>query len=240
MADSIICRDDQRIRRVDCRHCGIRHLMLFSTLDVETYLPLLQPIRNIRAGKGEVIYREAESSATVVSIRRGLVKLEQALDDGSRRIVRIIGPGATIGLEALLGEPLQQTAVALSEIDICLIPVPSLLELDARSPELHRELMGKWQDQVEQADRLIAEINTGTVRERVIRLLFLLGDMAAIDQSAPVLVSTEDIAAAAATTKESASRVMADLRRRGLLVRQPGGRFRYDDTALRAELATVS
>lgn len=235
--DSVICRDDQRVRRVDCRHCAVRHMMMFSVLEAGDFDHVLRPIVNTVFRKGEAIYRQGEAGGQVVSVRRGLIKVVQLLPDGEQRIVRLLGPGAALGLEALLDLPYAQTAMALADVDACLIPAPSLLELDRHNSALHQRLMGYWNAHLEQADRVITELNTGPLRARVARLVLLLGEIGAAEQGAPSIITTEDIASLVSSTQESASRVMADFRRRGLVERLPGGKFRYDDRALRAEIS---
>lgn len=210
-------------------------MMMFSVLDNADFDHLLRPINNIRLKKGDLLFRQGDEPGQVVSVRRGLVKLVHLLPDGQARIVRLLGAGSAIGLEALLRTPYQQTAVALSELDVCLIPTASLQQLGQQKPQLQERLMAHWQAHLDQADRVITDLNTGTVRARVARLLLLLGDIARADQSVPLLISTEDIASIVSTTKESASRVMAEFRRRGAIERLAGGRFRFDEHALRME-----
>ena len=65
---------------------------------------MLQPIDHFVFQPGSVLYEAGGRGDYLYSIRRGLIKLLHVARDGTQRIVRIMGPGATVGLEMLDGE----------------------------------------------------------------------------------------------------------------------------------------
>lgn len=97
-----LCIDDSRIRRADCAHCAIRKQMLFADIDVGAAGILLAPVTNIKYEQGDMIYYQGDASDALFSLRSGIVKLSVASHEGDLRIVRLLGPGAVIGLECLL------------------------------------------------------------------------------------------------------------------------------------------
>ena len=93
------CINVEWVGRADCAHCGVRHLMLFSTLPESAFEDILYPIDNMKYSRGSTLYKESDNDDGVYSVRRGLIKLLHLAADGTQRIVRLLGPGSVIGLE---------------------------------------------------------------------------------------------------------------------------------------------
>ena len=168
-----LCIDDRRIRRAGCEHCAIRSKMLFADLDVSALGSLLEDVTNTRLAAGEIIYQQGAEPAAIYSIRAGLVKLSLVSRDGDMRIVRLLGPGAAIGLEVMLQQPYHHSAEALTEIDICRIPGTILRQIAQQQAQLYQRLMGQWQQHVDIADQHLLGLSTGVIRDRSLRLLQL-------------------------------------------------------------------
>jgi CRP-like cAMP-binding protein len=129
--------------------------------------------------------------------------------------VRLLRDGDALGLEALVGQPYQQDAIALTDSEICAIPVEIVEQLGREQPRLYRELMTRWQQALSDADAWLTEFTTGTARQRVARLLLRLA-CPEQDHHLP-LFGREDIGAMVGLTTETVSRTIAELRRQGLL-----------------------
>lgn len=201
-----------------CEHCAIRHLVLFADLNREDFARIHGPVDELRFEAGEPLYQPADPPRYVFTIREGLVKLVQYLPDGTQRIVRLLRQGDLAGMEALVGQPYQHAAVALAPVDVCRIPTAVVKHLNLETPKLYRELMNRWQRALSEADRWLTELSTGPARQRIARLILRL---AQTPDGRFRLPSREDIGAMLAITPETASRTIADLRRKGLLRRLP-------------------
>ena len=57
-------------------------------------------------------------------VRKGLIKLEQTLEDGTMRIVRLIQKGSIVGIETFLDhkQKYEQTATTIHKTQLCRIP----------------------------------------------------------------------------------------------------------------------
>lgn len=213
-----------------CEHCAIRHLVLFADLEHDDFARIHGPIDEMRFETGEPLYQPADPPRYVFTIRDGLVKLVQYLPDGSQRIVRLLRQGDLAGMEALVGQPYQHTAIALAPVDVCRIPATVVERLGAETPKLHRGLMSRWQRALSEADSWLTELSTGPARQRIARLILRLGQTR---DGGFRLPSREDIGAMLAITPETASRTIADFRRRGLLRERPDQRLVADLDGLR-------
>jgi CRP/FNR family transcriptional regulator len=223
-----LCIDDRRIRRAGCAHCAIRSKMLFADLDVTTIGPLLEAVTNTTLAAGDSIYRQGGDPAAIYSIRAGLVKLSQVSRDGDVRIVRLLGPGAAIGLEVLLEQPYHHSAEALSETDICHIPATILRQIAQQQAQLYQRLMQQWQLHIDIADQHLLGLSTGSIRDRGLRLLQLLEEICQRGDTPLVLPSNQDCAALLGARVESISRVMAEFKRAGVLERLARGAWQFN------------
>ena len=215
----------------DCRHCMVRNSALFAGLTEADFGKIHQPIDDIAVPVHGLLYRTGEHGSSVYTLRSGILKLVQYLPDGSQRIVRLLKDADTVGLEALIGQPYQHDAVALSPLEVCRIPVEIVERLSQQSPELHRELLSRWHRALAQADNWLTHFSTGTARQRVARLLLCLAESSA--DSSLRLFGREDIGAMLGITTETASRMIAEFKRQGMLKEQPGGKTRVDAQGLR-------
>jgi len=213
-----LCTDPEWLGRSDCRRCGIRHMMMFSGLEESDFDHLLDPIDNLRYKNGTLLYNQGDSGKTVFSIRKGLLKLTQTLEDGSQRIVRLLGPGALAGLEALLDEPYRHTVIALEEVDVCRITTGTLLQLETEKPWLSERVMQHWEQHLESADRWISELSSGTVRSRSLHLLELLLELIGDRNDRIRFFGYEDMASIIGTSRESFSRAVAELKQDGIIM----------------------
>ena len=198
-----------------CEHCGIRDQVLFSALDPEELALIQRPIDERRYGKGDILYRVGDAPDHLFTVRDGLIKLVQYLPDGAQRIVRLPRQGDLIGLETLLGIPYEHEAVVLEKVLVCRIPVAVIKQLEMKVPRLRGELLERWQKTLRETDSWLTELATGSTRDRVARLLsHLVGDD---PEGVCYLPGREDIAAIVGTASETVSRVVAELRRSGVI-----------------------
>lgn len=222
------CTDVTWVGRSDCKHCGIRNTMLFSSLHGNDFDMLLEPIDHYVFHGDQQIYTQGQSGDAAYSIRKGVAMLEQVMKDGSRRIVRLLGPGSCIGLEVMLDDQYQHTAVAFQDLDVCRIPVATLNRLDRNNSELHVKLLQIWKENTELADRHILEMSTGPLKSRTIRLMRFLAEISSAPDSIFPLPSGEDMAAILGVTLESISRVVAEMKRKRVLIKVMENHYKFD------------
>ncbi|MFN3075419.1 MAG: Crp/Fnr family transcriptional regulator [Alphaproteobacteria bacterium] len=213
-----------------CRGCGIRELALFADLREDDFNLVHMPIDEVSYDVGGSIYETGDDGTSLFTIRRGLVKLVQYLPDGSQRIVRLLRQGGTLGLEVLLGKAYEHTAVVLRPTLTCRIPREVVKRLSEETPRLHHQLMSRWHQSVSQADEWLTGLSTGTARARVARLL--LHVMHEDGEADCTLFSREDVGAMLGVTTETASRVISEFRRLGIIAQPTGNHVQCDEEAL--------
>ncbi|MEO5375949.1 MAG: Crp/Fnr family transcriptional regulator [Alphaproteobacteria bacterium] len=215
----------------ECRGCSIREVALFADLKDEDFGLVHLPIDEVFYEAGRTVYEMDDAGSFLYTMRNGLVKLVNYLPDGSQRIVRLLRQGDTLGLEVLLDKPYEHAAVVLRPTLTCRIPREVVTRLSQETPRLHRQLMLRWHQSVSQADEWLTELSTGSARARVARLLLQVIE----EESGPdcSLFSREDVGAMLGVTTETASRIIAEFRRTGIIAQGTGKHVHCDEDALR-------
>jgi CRP/FNR family transcriptional regulator, anaerobic regulatory protein len=177
-----------------------------------------------------VLYAQDTPAEFVFALRKGSLKLTRRGPDGEPRIVRCLGAGAVAGLEALLEPRYRTGAVALEPIEFCRVPIAVLRHLEGAGPAFYRELMCHWQAHLDAADSFMSAPGSGTTEQQLARLLL------ALEEGKCPSLPRGDIGAALGVTMETASRLMASFRRRGL-IRGTGRHLQCNAAPLRQLIA---
>lgn len=198
-----------------CEQCAIRNLVLFADLTKDDFDLIHHPIYELNLATGETLYNSGDKPEAIYTVRSGLVKLVSYLSDGSFRIVRILKQGDVVGLEALDNKSYLHHAVILESASFCRLPVDEIKELNRNSPHLFKQLTTRWQRVIADADTWLSKLSSGFARQRVAHLLIYLAQ----DGEATLchLPSREDIGALLAITTETASRIIAEFKRKGVI-----------------------
>ncbi len=169
----------------------------------------------------EVIYRESDRVDRIYVIRSGLVKLLSYLPNGRARIVRLHAGNHWIGLEGLLGQPYEHTAIAVGDVEVQHVAIHSLQRLNRDNPGVLGQLLCQWHGALVHADRWISDFSTGGIKPRVARLLEFLAEL---EYGQPLdrveLLTVCEMAEILGVTQESVSRILATFKRRDILQKQ--------------------
>lgn len=208
------CTDVHWVGRAHCVKCAIRDRVLFAGLPVDELEPMLRPIDDFEFDPGARLYQPQGDADSVFTIRSGTVKLVQYLSNGDYRVVRLLRQGDVAGLERLVDESYQHAAVAVDRVCACRIPVDLVASLERAYPSIHQQLMRRWQQAVDTADRFLTELTTGSAQARTARLLLYLVPPQSVQGPA---LHRDDMGAIMGVSPETASRMVADFKRRGWL-----------------------
>jgi CRP-like cAMP-binding protein len=209
-----------------CANCGIRDLVLFSSLKEEDFALIHQPIDEPRCEKGEILYQENEPADHFYTVREGLVKLLHKSPEGQKQIVRLLKRGDVLGLEALVGKKYKTTAVAIDSTLTCQIPLSVIIKLDKNLPHFRSHLMQRWQRSVDEAEGWLQCLRTGPIKIRLARFLLRLAEG---EPSGIIFLPTrEDMGNMLAVKIESISRAVAEFKRQGLIKKVAAYRFSLD------------
>ena len=200
----------------DCENCSIRSSALFAELNEEDFSKIHSPIDDLSYDSNAEIYAQGDSAQWLYTLRNGYIKILHINSDGSERIVRIVLPGNLFGMEALLGERYEHSAVALTNTHLCKIPKEIITSLGEESPRLHRQIVRKWGEALLQSESWFSEINTGRIEVRLARFFLKLAKESGTTAIAP-LFKREDMGLMMDVKFETISRALASMADLGLI-----------------------
>lgn len=178
----------------------------------------LPSLRLARYGAGETLYRERSAVEALYLVLDGRIKLMNYSADGSARIVRLHKPGSILGLNGLLDEIHDHTAIAIDEVALYVLPMQAIRAIEDEDRDAYLGLLEYSHEYLKQADTWITEFSAGSIRGRVARLVLYLMSMDESTGTREVdLLTVNEMAEIIGVTPESVSRVLADFKRKKLL-----------------------
>lgn len=199
-----------------CMECSIRQFALFGSLDETGLERIHHHIADLRFEPGQVLYAAEDAGTAVYTVRSGVLRMERSSHAGERRILRLAGRTDLVGLEAVLGQTYAADAVACTAVEVCRIPRVMIDEFIRDQPELARDLMKRWQRALDDADEWLTELARGSARHRMLRLVLKLSEYSDPD-SLIWLPTRQEMGAMLDLTFETASRVVSQMRKDGIL-----------------------
>lgn len=185
---------------------------------------LLLPIAHRKTfPAGTLLWREGDTSGSLVALEQGRVKIYRVLPNGHAITIYLFGPGDVFGFMPFLdGRPYPATAQALDDVEALVVRREALLEAFAASPQLAVALIGLLARRLREAFDRIQRASVPEVLPRVASALTsLLPDPdTATDLTVIELpVRASELAAAIGIAPESFSRAITKLVRSRVLHR---------------------
>jgi CRP-like cAMP-binding protein len=200
--------------------------------------------RERRFAKGELLWREGETSGLLVAIRSGHVKAYRLLPIGRAVTLFVLGPGDVFGfLPFLDGEPYPAYAQAIDDVVADVMPRSELVQAVRSNPEVAMTLMSLLGRRLREAfDRIEKESTPGTL-SRVALAIHAIVPPGASPGSTVILelpVSAAEFAAAVGVSPETLSRAVSKLAADGVVHRIGPGRLQVLDLDALAKTARLS
>jgi CRP/FNR family transcriptional regulator len=164
--------------------------------------------------KGELIFREGDEINGLYFVQTGVIKQEMNADKQRPFILRLIGPGQTMGHRFLSYTGLQPyTATAVEDTRVCFIELGFFKNLMQKNENLQEELRKIFLKEIRSTEVKLLQIAQQTVREKVAGILVHLAETYNYKQTGmgiKVHIDRQEMADLAGTTKEQVSRILAD------------------------------
>lgn len=173
------------------------------------------PAQTLKFQRKQTLYHNGDPAQSVFRVRGGLVRITRMTPEGRILTVRHVMPGDFFGEEAFMSGKREEIAEALTSAQIEAID-PTMVN--------YTDLLTITQSLSKQMQRLMDyeyHLQTGDLRQRVSRYLIKLADtpLATRDElQRPVVSATHElIAEGTASTRESVSKIITELRSDGLI-----------------------
>lgn len=173
------------------------------------------PVQTLRYVRKQTLYHNGDPAQSVYRVRDGLVRITRMTPEGRVMTVRHVLPGDFFGEEAFMEGEREEIAEALTNAQIEAIDPAMINHVDLI--EITRSLSHQMQRLMEYEYHL----QTGDLRQRVARYLLELSRTPLAhddDAGRPVISATHELLAeGTASTRESVSKIITDLRADGLI-----------------------
>jgi len=196
---------------------------ILAALPMEFVSALLARTCPVWLARGKVLFHKGDLGDGCYWLQAGTVKVTVSSGQGLDRILSILGPGAIIGeLSVIDGLPRSATAEALTDCRLLLVSRSLFLECLRQEEGIYVKLTAALAGRLRQADDEVATASVLTVKARLARaLLQLAKHLGEVNGSEFVTIHhtlrQNDLAAMAGTARESASRIIANWKRKQIV-----------------------
>jgi len=167
--------------------------------------------------KSQVIYYEGDKGNGLYIVLRGKIKTSKLAEDGRELITGLHTTDQYLGIQALLAdEAYSETATALEDSQLCLIPKEQLEEMLNLYPDISRQFIKLLAGQIRENEEMLLQLAYHSVRKKLADAILRLHRQTT-DTNEAIKISREDLAALAGMATETVSRTLSDFRSEGLI-----------------------
>ena len=198
-------------------------------LEELNHLHIDRKVKSFR--KKDELYSEGDYANYLYYIEKGKVKSVKMDEYGKEFVIDIYGHGEFIGYMALMeGGEHQETAIAMEETELAVIPKLDFQELIQRNRDVANRFIKILAGNVQEREKRLLQLAYTPVRERVAEALLDLQQREGSEngENAWMKISREDLANMVGTAKESLIRILSDFKKAGYVEAQ-GTRIRVAD-----------
>lgn len=171
--------------------------------------------------KKQVIYYEGDTVPGIYLVMTGKVKTVKLAEDGRQLMTGIYGEDQYFGIPSLLlNEPYAETAEALEDTTICLLPKDMMEELLNQYPDIGRQFIKILSNNLLDKEEQLMQLAYHSVRKRLSEVLIRLSKQEVSDDPLLLKVSRDNLAALAGMATETVSRILSDFKDENLIERK--------------------
>jgi CRP-like cAMP-binding protein/CheY-like chemotaxis protein len=167
--------------------------------------------------KNQVVYYEGDRGNGLHIVLSGRVKSAKLAEDGRELITGIYTSDQYIGVHAMLAnEAFSDTATALEDCALCIIPKEQLDELLNLYPDVARDFIKLLATDIREKEEQLLQLAYHSVRKRMAEAMVRLAKTQSGNPDS-FKISREDLAAMAGMATETVSRTLSDFKDEGLI-----------------------
>jgi CRP-like cAMP-binding protein/CheY-like chemotaxis protein len=171
-------------------------------------------IRHIK--KKQVLYYDGDTPQGIYLVLEGGFKTIKLAEDGRELMTGLHRPEDYLGVNTiLLDEPFSESAEAVEDSTVCLLPKDTVLELLNRYPDIGRRFLKILSSNLKEREEQLIEMAYHSVRKRLAGVLVRLSKQSA--DHTQFKISREELAAMAGIATETVSRTLTDFKDEALI-----------------------
>lgn len=203
-----------------CEQCIVREFSSLKALNKDELVKLAECKTSRTIKKGETIFDEGDTLNGIYCVKDGVCKLSKLSPNGKDQIVKLIKKGELLGQRSLISEePVNLSAVALEDMQVCFIPKSEIMGFFDRNNQFSMNVMKTICGDLKEADVNMVNMAQKTVKERLAETLLHLHDTFGVnaDKTLKIQLSREELASMIGTATESCIRLLSDFNKLGLI-----------------------
>jgi len=166
-------------------------------------------IRQIK--KKQVLYYEGDAPQGLYLLMEGAVRTYKLAEDGRELMMNLYKADDYLGIHALLLEnTFTETAEALEDTAICLLPKDSVISLMNRYPDVGTQFIRILANNIREKEEQLLELAYHSVRKRLAQTLVRLSNQ--LQYPEQFRISRDELAAMAGMATETVSRTLSDFK----------------------------
>lgn len=210
---------------------ALRALPIFATLSDETLEGVAEVAVLRRIPRYAVVVSAGERIDSLYLILTGHLKVVLGDDQGREVILSMLGPGDFFGEMAIIDDlPRSATVQATTESSLAVIAAGEFRRCMADNVEVAFYVMRSLVAKLRVANRKIESLSLHDVYDRVNRVLWDLSEDREGRKVVSSRITRKDISEMVGASREMVSRVMRDLRSRGVIEEKDGLIWRCRET----------
>ena len=228
-----------------CLSCPVRHRSIFSDLPESSLDVTIKDFHTsvITFDSGESIFHQNDSSEdSAYTLRKGLIKITKSLPDGRVQIVRVLVAGDLFGFDGLAAENYNHTATALTNCEVCRLPLADLSVLRENNSNVDSSIMSRLIKNLRQTEDMLLELGAKKASEKLASFILSLSQSDTSYelnyhqdvQWVKLPLSRSEIGALLGLTIETVSRFFSDWKRKGFIKESKGNIQIIDAEGLKA------
>lgn len=200
----------------------LKQINLLKELPEERLKQMESMFRPSEVPKRKVIFFPEEASQTIYFLKRGRVKISRLAEDGREVILDIIEPGEIFGEMVLAsGGKREHIAEAMDDAIVCAIRKQDFEEMLRKNPEINLQFSKKLSDRLRDFQSKVEDLAFKDVTKRVISFVLRYAERFGKHLPDGIYVkrflSHEEIGQVTATSRQTVTTVLNDLKRQGLI-----------------------
>ena len=196
-----------------CLLCEARLSNPICQMPAGTFERIFGESKAVKCDPGTVLFRQGDVTSDIVIIREGQVKIVFEHRDGAEQVLRLAGPGETLGLARKPGQRMPVTAVARKGVSICRTRVDDLDQLLRTDPDFALAWAHVLADEVDRTRESLLLHGPQPAGIRLARLLLLNAvqdpDVSNGHSPASVGMTHGELAATLSVAQETVTRLLA-------------------------------
>jgi CRP/FNR family transcriptional regulator len=213
--------DLARLRR-SCAQCSLQVLCLPATINNDDIARLDRIVLNRRPlARGDSLFRSGQALGSLFVAREGAFKTVALDSEGTPQVLGFHLPGELLGLDALGSGHHMSEAVALTQANVCEVPLAQLESIASQVPGLQHQLLRIMGQGMNRDQSHIEMLGRRNAQERLAIFLHQLAERyRALGRSGDSFIlpmSREDIASYLGLVIETVSRTLGKMQDDGII-----------------------